>query len=163
MRTPLKELKNLLAEERQKSTECGEKLKRTLADFQNLEKKSKSDINNGINMLVDEFMVNFLIIYDDLIRAKDAYAENKINIDGLNSILKNMNLLLSKYNITSIDALGEIFDPKLHEAISIVEDLTLDDNTITKEIRKGYISQNRVIRPTLAEISKNSKIEKTDD
>jgi len=161
--TSFEELKNLLVEERQKSKESEEKLKRMLADFQNLEKKSKSDIKNGINMLVDEFMVNFLIIYDDFNRAKDAYVENKINIDGLNSILKNMDLLLSKSNITPIDALGEIFDPKLHEAISVVEDSTLDDNTITKEIRKGYISQNRVIRPTLVEITKNSKIEKMDD
>ena len=65
-----------------------------------------------------------------------------------------MNSLLEKYQIKSIDALGEIFDPNFHEAISIIVDSDLDDNTITKEIRKGYISQNRIIRPTLVEISK---------
>ncbi|MCA9820183.1 MAG: nucleotide exchange factor GrpE, partial [Nitrosarchaeum sp.] len=54
----------------------------------------------------------------------------------------------------AIEALGEIFDPNYHEAISITADSDLDENTITKEIRKGYISQNRVIRPTLVEISK---------
>ena len=61
---------------------------------------------------------------------------------------------LKKYQIVSIDALGEIFDPNLHEAISIISDSNLDDSTITKEIRKGYISHQRVIRPTLVEISK---------
>jgi molecular chaperone GrpE len=59
-----------------------------------------------------------------------------------------------EYGVTQIDALGEMFDPNLHEAISAVEDSSLDDNTITKEIRKGYISHNRTLRPTLVEISK---------
>jgi molecular chaperone GrpE len=56
--------------------------------------------------------------------------------------------------VAPIDALGEIFDPNIHEAISVITDSSLDDNTITKEIRKGYISQKRIIRPTLVEISK---------
>jgi molecular chaperone GrpE len=42
----------------------------------------------------------------------------------------------------------------LHEAISVIEDESLDENTITKEIRKGYISHKRTLRPTLVEISK---------
>ncbi|MCH8860809.1 MAG: nucleotide exchange factor GrpE, partial [Thaumarchaeota archaeon] len=46
-----------------------------------------------------------------------------------------------------------------HEAISVVEDSSLDDGTITKEIRKGYISHNRVIRPTIVEISKKLKLD----
>jgi len=70
---------------------------------------------------------------------------------------------LSEYNIKPINALGEIFDPNLHEAISVIEDSTLDDGTITKEIRKGYISQNRLIRPTIVEISKKSNLEKSED
>jgi molecular chaperone GrpE len=57
--------------------------------------------------------------------------------------------------VTVIDALGEIFNPNFHEAISFITDFELSDNTITKELRKGYISHNRVIRPTLVEISKN--------
>ena len=65
-----------------------------------------------------------------------------------------MSSLLEKNNVISIDALGEIFDPNLHEAISITIDPKLDENTITTEIRKGYISHNSVIRPTLVEISK---------
>ncbi|KFM20481.1 Protein GrpE [Marine Group I thaumarchaeote SCGC RSA3] len=76
------------------------------------------------------------------------------NSAALDSILKNMDSLLKKYDVAPIDALGEIFDPNLHEAISVVTDPDLDDNTIIKEIRKGYISQKRVIRPTLVEISK---------
>ena len=144
----------LLDAEKQKTSECEEKLKHILADFQNLTRKTQSDIENGVNAKVDEFLLDFLKIYDDFVRARDVFSENKINTEGLDSILKNMDSLLKKYDVTPIDALGEIFDPNLHEAISVITDANLDDNTITKEIRKGYISQNRIIRPTLVEISK---------
>jgi molecular chaperone GrpE len=152
--TGIEELSKLLELEKQKVSEHEEKLKHVLADFQNLNRKTQSDIENGVNTKVDEFILDFLKIYDDFIRAKEVFSESEINSDGLDSILKNMDSLLKKYDVIPIDALGEIFDPNFHEAISIIADPDLDDNTITKEIRKGYISHERVIRPTLVEISK---------
>jgi molecular chaperone GrpE len=148
------QLEDLLEKEKQKVKNCEEKIKHVLADYQNLTRKTQSDIEKGVNTKIDEFMLDFLKIYDDFIRAKQVFAESNFNTEGLDSILKNMDSLLSKYNVTPIDALGEIFDPNFHEAISIIADSNLDDNTITKELRKGYISHKRVIRPTLVEISK---------
>ncbi len=155
----LEELKKLLSQEKEKTMEYELKFKRALADLQNLDRKTKSDIESGINTKIDQFMIEFLQIYDDFVRAKEAFSKNNVNVEGLDSILKNMDSLLLKNNVSTIDALGEIFDPKLHEAISIIEDSTLEENTITKELRKGYISHNRVIRPTLVEISKKTKSE----
>jgi molecular chaperone GrpE len=154
--TTVDELQNLLEIEKLKVKDYEDKIKHVLADYQNLNKKTQSDIEKGVNTKIDEFMLDFLKIYDDFIRAKQVFAESKINTEGLNSILKNMDSLLAKYNVTPIDALGEIFDPNLHEAISIIDDPELDNNTIIKELRKGYISHKRVIRPTLVEISKNN-------
>ena len=157
----LSELKEKLSSSTQNLASCEEKLKRSLADFQNLQKKTNSDIQNGVNAKIDQFMKNFLSIYDDFNRAKKSMIEENVNVAGLESVLKNVDSLLSEYGVTPINALGEIFDPNLHEAVSIVEDPTLDDGTITKEIRKGYISQNRVIRPTIVEISKKSNLDKS--
>lgn len=150
----LNDLKNQLEKEQQRSQDLENKLKYALADFQNLTKKTQSEIDNGINSKISKFMSEFLNIYDDFKRAKEAFAKNEGNIEGLDSIVKNMESLLEKNQISAIEALGEIFDPNLHEAISVINDNKLDEGTITKEIRKGYISQNRVIRPTLVEISK---------
>ena len=150
----VEELSKLLDLEKQKSSQFEEKLKHILADFQNLSRKTQSDIEHGVNSKIDELILDFIKIYDDFIRAKEVISESKINADGLNSILKNMESLMQKYHVTPIEALGEIFNPNFHEAISIITDATLDDNTITKEIRKGYISHERIIRPTLVEISK---------
>ena len=157
----LSELKEKLSSSTQDLASCEEKLKRSLADFQNLQKKTNSDIQNGVNAKIDQFMKNFLSIYDDFNRAKKSMVEETVNVAGLESVLKNVDSLLSEYGVTPINALGEIFDPNLHEAVSIVEDPSLDDGTITKEIRKGYISQNRVIRPTIVEISKKSNLDKS--
>ena len=108
--------------EKQKTSECEEKLKHILADFQNLTRKTQSDIVNGVNAKVDEFLLDFLKIYDDFVRARDIFSENQINTEGLDSILKNMDSLLKKYDVAPIDALGEIFDPNIHEAISVISD-----------------------------------------
>ena len=156
------DLSKLLELEKQKVSQSEEKLKHVLADFQNLSRKTQSDIEHGVNSKINEFMLDFIKIYDDFLRAKEVLSESKINADGLNSILKNMESLMKKYNVTPIEALGEIFDPNFHEAISIISDLNLDDNTITKEIRKGYISHESIIRPTLVEISKKEDNDKND-
>ena len=154
------DLSKLLELEKQKVSQSEEKLKHVLADFQNLSKKTQSVIEHGVNSKINEFMLDFIKIYDDFIRAKEVISESKINADGLNSILKNMESLMQKYNVKPIEALGEIFNPNYHEAISIISDPTLDDNTITKEIRKGYISHEKIIRPTLVEISKKEDNDK---
>ena len=153
------ELEQKLEKEEQKLGLCQEKLKHALADFQNLERKTKLDIENGVNLKIDKFMLGFLSIYDDFILAKKILNDEKIDVSGLESIVKNMNSLLSEYGVTQINALGEIFNPNFHEAVSVVEDSSLDEDTITKEIRKGYISQNRVIRPTIVEISKKPTLD----
>jgi len=153
-RNSLEEFKILLEKEKEKSQDLENKLKHVLADFQNLNKKKQTEVENSVNTRLAQFMIEFLKIYDDFVRAKEVLSNNEQNTKGLDYILNNMNSLLEKNDVIPMDALGEIFDPNLHEAISIIIDPKLDENTITKEIRKGYISHNRVIRPTLVEISK---------
>jgi len=155
----ISELKSELEETKQNLAEYEEKLKYSLADFQNLQRKTQSDMENGINLKIDKLLLEFLTIYDDLFLAKKVLADEKSDVSGLVSIVKNMNSLLLEYKVTPINALGEIFNPNFHEAVSVVEDSSLDDGTITKEIRKGYISHNRVIRPTIVEISKKLKLD----
>ena len=148
------ELKAQLKQEQEKTTSYEKKLQYLLADFENLKKRTELDVQSKVNSALDSMMLKFLSIYDDFVRAKDALAKQKINTDGLSAILKNMDLFLLENGITPIEALGEIFDPQLHEAISVKKDPSLDDNTITAGIRKGYILQHRIIRPSLVEISK---------
>ena len=150
----IEELKNQLEREKEKVASQEKKIQYLLADFENLKKRTESDVQNKVNSITDDLILKFLSIYDDFIRARDALSKQNVNVDGLDAILKNMNSFLSEYGIRPIEALGEVFDPRLHEAISLRDDSSLDDNTITAELRKGYILKDRVIRPSLVEISK---------
>lgn len=140
-----------------KLSECEDKLQRALADYQNLERRSKIEISQKVTLKINQIMVDFIVIYEDFIRAKSALKDQGANIHGLNAVIKNMETLLSENNIKPINAIGEIFDPKLHEAVSIVEDDSLDDGTITQEVAKGYISLQDVIRPSKVIVSKKTE------
>ena len=147
-------LKIQLEKENEKVSSYETKIQYLLADFENLKKRSEVDVRTRVNSISDGIILKFLGIYDDFVRAKDVLSKQDINTEGLNAILKNMDTFLAEFGVKPIEAVDEIFDPKLHEAISVKTDLTLDDNTITTEFRKGYILKDRVIRPSLVEISK---------
>ena len=104
-------------------------------------------------------MLGFIGIYEDFLRAKDALVNDNSNTEGLDAVIKNMENLLSENNIKQIEAIGEIFNPKLHEAVSTVEDNSLDDGTITQEVAKGYISSQEVIKPSKVIVSKKNESE----
>ena len=94
---------------------CEDKLKRSLADFINLERKTKADIQNGIAEKLDRFMLQFLTIYDDLARAKEVIKKENPQAQGLDGILKNIDSLLADFGVSPIMALGDVFDPNRSE------------------------------------------------
>ena len=145
-----------LEQEKEKISSYEKKIQYLLADFENLKKRSEIDIQNRVNSITDGIILKFLGIYDDFIRARDALSKQGTNTEGLDAILKNMDSFLVEFGVQPIEAIGEIFVPKLHEAISVKKDPTLDDNTISAEFRKGYILKDRVIRPSLVEIAKRN-------
>ncbi|MDE1816365.1 MAG: nucleotide exchange factor GrpE [Thaumarchaeota archaeon] len=150
----IEELKNKLEKEKEKASSQEKKIQYLLADFENLKKRTELDVQNKVNSITDNMILKFLSIYDDFVRARDALSKQNVTTEGLDAILKNMNSFLSEYGVKPIEALGEVFDPRLHEAISIKNDPELDDDVITAELRKGYILKDRIIRPSLVEISK---------
>ena len=131
-----------------------EKWKRALADYDNLEKRTQQEIIDKVNSETGKLILEFLTVYENFIRAKEVYAKEGVNITGLESIIKNMNSLFSEYGVKPINALGKIFDPNLHEAISIVEDPKLDEDTIIEEIAKGYIIRGKVLKYSKVCVSK---------
>ena len=150
------ELKELLEKEKQNTNDYIEKWKRALADYENLKKRTDLDIVSKVTTEINKIMLNFLIVYEDLIRAKKMLVDDQKNIEGLDGIIKNMDSIFYEHNIKAIDSVGQIFNPNLHEAVSIVEDENLEDDTIKEEIAKGYISGNNVIKPSKVIVSKKS-------
>ena len=65
-----------------------------------------------------------------------------------------MESLLDDNNIKPIDAVGKIFDPQKHEAVSMIEDDSLDDGIITQEVSKGYFTEKGILKPSKVIVSK---------
>jgi len=139
----LDELNDLLEKEKQKSL-------RLLADYQNLEKQTV----DRINARGDKIILDFLTVYEDFIRAKNAYEKDGINVDGLNVIIKNIESILDNYEVKAIEAEGKKLDPKLHEVVQEIEEDNLEEGTIVKEIAKGYIIRGKVFKYSKVCVSK---------
>jgi molecular chaperone GrpE len=75
-------------------------------------------------------------------------------VEGLQGILKNFDNLLSSEGVIEIEAAGTPFDPNIHDAISFKYSEDVPENTVTREIRNGYMLNNKVLRPSLVETSK---------
>ena len=127
-----------------------EKSLRLLADYQNLEKQTI----DRINARGDKIILDFLTVYEDFIRTKDAYEKEGGNVDSLNGIIKNMVTILDHYEVKPIEAEGKKLDPKLHEVVQEIEDNDHEEGTIVKEITKGYIIRDVVMKYSKVCVSK---------
>ena len=136
------------------NSELKDKWQRALADYQNLERRTQAEISQRVSEKINNLLLNFLNIYEDFLRAENSLSKEKINTDGIQAVIKNMESLLTENNIKPIEAIGEIFDPQIHEAVSIIEDDSLDDGTITQEVSKGYLSGKAILKPSKVIVSK---------
>ena len=120
------------------------------AQFETLERNTPDKINE----LGDKIILEFLTVYEDFIRAKNAYEKDGINVEGLNVIIKNIESILDNYEVKAIEAEGKKLDPKLHEVVQEVEEDNLEEGTIVKEIAKGYIIRGKVLKYSKVCVSK---------
>ena len=138
----------------EENSDLTDKWQRALADYQNLERRTQVEISQSVSSKTNDLLLNFINIYEDFVRAENSLSKEKIDTSGIIAVIKNMENLLAENNIKPIDAIGEIFDPQLHEAVSMVVDDTLDEGTITQEVSKGYISGKAILKPSKVIVSK---------
>lgn len=156
----LKNTKNELEHYRSLYNDTFNKLKYSLADFDNYRKNVEKQNSLKILSIKADVLSVVVNIREDFVRAIDTIKQKKIDnaiLEGLESILKNINIFLEKEGIKEIDSLNNSFDPNLHEIVgfSYSDDSDgVQENIVTKEIRKGYLLNDRVLRPSLVEVSK---------
>jgi molecular chaperone GrpE len=138
----------------EENSDLKDKWQRALADYQNLERRTQVEISQRVSSKTNDLLLNFINIFEDFVRAEKSLSKAKIDTSGIIAVIKNMESLLSENNIKPIDAVGEIFDPQIHEAVSMVVDDTLDEGTITQEVSKGYVSGKAILKPSKVIVSK---------
>lgn len=143
---------------RQQYKELENKFIRLAADFDNYRKRMVREIEELKDVIRVELIRGLLPILDDLERAFSSISEEKIDgvREGLEMVLKNFQNWLSNQGVKVIEIRDNKFDPRYHEILIVEEDEGLEVDRI-EELRKGYLLNDRVIRPTMVKIIKSRK------
>jgi molecular chaperone GrpE len=148
------EMRKLVAEKQ----ELMDTLVRRQADFENyrkrVEKERQHDRHRGVESLI-EGILPVLDAFDRALETGDdpRYAEYR---KGFELIQKQLWDLLAKQGVERIDAVGKQFDPNLHHAIESVETTEHEEDTVIAELQPGYTFHDRVLRPAMVRVAKES-------
>ena len=155
------EKKEISIEEKLKETE--DKLLRSLAEIENQRRRFEKEIKDAFEFGSYNFAKESLAILDNLHRAKEAIKNDetlKKNKD-LNKFVENITVvekdlisIFEKNRITKIETKDKKFDPNIHQAMSEIEDTSVEAGIILKEVQAGYMFGERLLRPALVSVSK---------
>ena len=138
-----------------------EKVLRAQAEVQNVRRIAAQEVTRARLYGAESLAREFLSVGDNLQRALDS-SEDATDLDsmkeGLELTFKSFESALKSAGITSIDPEGENFDPEKHEALSLVQDESREENTVIEVVQKGFMILDRVLRPAKVIVSK--KIDK---
>ena len=145
------------------AAESRDKMLRTLAEMENLRKRTQKEIADGRTYAITNFAREVLDIADSLQRALDAVpADTKAAADpGLKALLEGVELTerslhntLQKNGVKKFDPSGEKFDPNFQQAMYEVPDASVPAGTVVQVVQAGYTIGERVLRPALVGVSK---------
>ena len=146
-----------IAELEAKLAEQVEKYTRLYAEYDNFRKRSLREKDARYGDAIADSVAEILPIGDNLERALSTEVESedaKTLKAGVEMVMKQFEESLTKLGVEPIKALGEQFDPNLHNAVMHIEDETTDDNTIVEEFMKGYIYKGeRVVRYSMVKVA----------
>ena len=133
---------------------------RAKAEVQNVRRIAAQEVTKARLFGVETLAKEFLSVGDNLERAVISCEDSEeINVikEGLELTLKSLESSLSSAGIKAIEFNDKSFDPERHEAISVIEDDTLEQNTIIDVVQKGYTIMDRILRPSKVVVSKKSQ------
>ena len=157
-------LKNRIQELEDEVKEWKNKYLYTLADYDNLRKRKKKELEEGIRYANERFLRELLTVVDNFERAMKAMPEKGgEDVEGIKKgvemIYRQLMDFLSREGVVPFESEGKSFDPQKHEALSVVEDDTIPPGTVVQELEKGYIYKNRILRPARVTVSVEKKEE----
>ncbi|MDO5397257.1 MAG: nucleotide exchange factor GrpE [bacterium] len=141
----------------EKISELNDKYLRLYAEYDNFRKRTLREKDARYGDAVIDAAAAILPIGDNLERAlaSEVTSEDAKKLkDGVEMVMKQFSETLEKLEVKPIKALGEKFDPNLHNAVMHIEDETIDDNTVVEEFMKGYeYKDGRVVRYSMVKVA----------
>jgi molecular chaperone GrpE len=153
-------LKEELERARGEVTERQEQYLRVMAEFENFKKRVQKESIESRRYANEELVKAMLPVLDNLERALehvDDGSDDDPLIEGVRMVQKQFLEALGKFGVSPVNALGETFDPNFHEAMMQVDTDDSPPNTVVTEITKGYLLNDRLVRPAMVGVSVNAK------
>ena len=153
-------------------TDFKEKLLRTLADMENLRRRTEREIADARTYAVSNFARDMLTVADNFQRAIDSVpaearaADNsalKGLIEGVELTERDMLKTLERYGVKRLEPEGQKFDPNLHQAMFEVPNPNVPNGTVVQVVQTGYVIGDRVLRPALVGVAKGGPKTSTQD
>ncbi len=151
------DLEQALAEEQARSQGYLEELQRERASFINFRRRTEQERENWSREANAALVFNLLPVLDDFERAKSALPPDQQGtpwVEGLMLVGRKLYSTLELAGVRVIEAVGQPFDPTVHEAVSVEESEDGQPGTVLEEYRKGYKLGERVLRPSMVKIAK---------
>lgn len=127
---------------------------RAKAETENIRRRAQDDVAKAHKFAIEGFASELLAVKDSLEAALAADTPDADNLkSGVELTLKQLTGVFGKFNLAEINPLGEAFDPHRHQAMSMVE-AEQPANTVVSVLQKGYLLNERVIRPALVMVAK---------
>ena len=137
--------------------ELQERMLRQAAELENYKKRTEREKSEFFKRANEGLVKDLLPVLDNLERALESAAESPQAdnlVQGVEMIHSELLKTLERHGLEPMEALGQPFDPELHEAMMQQENPELDDNTVTAQAQKGYLFQGRLLRPAMVVVSK---------
>ncbi|MBI1385445.1 MAG: nucleotide exchange factor GrpE [Rhizobiales bacterium] len=154
------ELTRQLEEVRRALAEAGDQQLRTLADMDNLRKRTRAEVEKAQKFAVERFAGELLNVADTFERALQHAPEPgaddsrlKAFLEGITATQRQLMGAFEKFEVVRVPALGERLDPNRHEAVQQVADPSLPDGTITTVYQQGYEIAGRLLRPAMVVVA----------
>ncbi len=153
-------LKQQLEQEQAKAAEYLDNWRRAAADLSNYRKRMERESSEITRAANADLIRRLLPVLDDFDRAFHTVPEDLREltwVDGIMLIFRKLQALLEAEGLKPIEALGKPFDPHLHEAVVHEETDKYEDGLVIGELQKGYMLNDRVLRPTLVKVAKKKE------
>ena len=148
-----KELNEKLSKVKDELEDIKDRHTRLIAEFDNLKKRSAKEREGLYNSIMSDVISSFLPVIDNLEKAAEAESKDEEYKKGIELELKQFKDVLSANGVKEIEAVGQPFDPELHEAVSMIKDENLGEKIVASEYRKGYKIGNKVIRHSMVVVA----------
>lgn len=126
---------------------------RLMADFQNFKRRTEKEKNDIYAFANEKIISELLNVIDNFERALAAGNADDSFYKGMEMILKQLQGVLDKAGASEIKALGEDFDPNFHSAVMTEDSTEYESGKVTEVLQKGYILNNKVIRPAMVKVA----------